>query len=297
MFDTHDKYCLIISRNFYALIMASSGFFENVLFVIVLYKKKLSDCQAYQSLAALNFSSTAILIYDNSPETSAIDSTDIIYYHAKQNKGVSAAYNYAAGMAQKLKKPWLLFLDQDTHLPAETLQAYPVAISVFSKEVVFTPIIRDNGRIVSPYKLIGGKGKPVSYISEGIHTLGKYYIINSGMLVSLKAFQAAGGYDESFPLDFSDVVFCDRLRKNHSGFVVINGAGQHQLAANDPTKTFQQSFTRFQIFCNAIRLYQDRYAPSLNISAAVVTRGLRLFFRYKNTAFLRSIWRTLITKK
>jgi len=298
VFDTHDKFCLIISRNFYVLMMEASGFFDHVLFVIVLYKKKLSDCQAYRSLASLNAADNlSILVYDNSPEPIETAEPAITYYHDAKNRGVSAAYNYAAKIANESRKPWMLFLDQDTHLPPATLEAYPVAVSVFSKEVVFTPVIKDNGTIVSPYKMIGGKGKPVDRISEGVHTLGKYYIINSAMLVSLRAFQASGGYDEQFPLDFSDVVFCDKLRKNHPGFVVIHGEGHHQLAANDPTKTFQQSFTRFNIYCKAIRLYKKLYAPQLNITIPVFSRGLRLFLRYGNTAFLNTAWKSITGKE
>jgi rhamnosyltransferase len=275
--------------------MAVTEFFEGVLVVIVVFKKKLQDTPAFKSIRALG-TSPSIYVHDNSPTAQETAEQNVFYFHDASNSGVSRAYNHAFTFARRLQRSWLLLLDQDSHLPLATLAAYPVAAGLYRSQQVFVPTMIDDKKIISPYKLIFGKGRSIRNVSPGILPFRKFYIINSGMLISANAFAMAEGYDEDFPLDFSDVVFCKRLRAHETSFVVINGKGLHNLSANDESQSDDQIQSRFLTFATALRKYKAKYDRRFPLAISLLTRGLRLAVRHSRFVFVKSAWQNIVAR-
>jgi rhamnosyltransferase len=274
--------------------MSEPKFFDSVLFVIVLYKRTLKDVPAYQTVQSCP-GAQMLYVYDNSPEAQPVTSSAIIYHHDKRNPGVSRAYNSALAVAQRLNKTWLLLLDQDTQIPQEALSSYAQAVAAFTSHHIFTLRMRDGERIVSPYRQVFGRGRSVRNVSPGPLPLSRFHIINSGMLIRSSIFSAAGGYDEDFPLDFSDVAFCDRLKKVVDTFVVAEGNGIHHLSGNDPTISINDGHVRFAAYAEAAMLYQRKYNSAASAFYLIFLRALRLFFRYRQASFLMLGWRKAFT--
>jgi GT2 family glycosyltransferase len=259
-------------------------FINEILIVVVLYKK--SCVQTLAEIIPIQ-SKISVFIYDNGPYAQEITNETVIYRHDGQNNGVSKAYNEASAVALRLHKKWMLLLDQDTVLGTTIFDAFLQGIKMNPCRSVFTPVITDCKGIVSPYLLCWGKGIRLRKIKPGVQRFEKYQIINSGMLIATEAFLQAGGYDERFPLDFSDVAFLERLQVHHSEFVLIHAIGKHHLSINHSKLNLSEAIHRFNIFCKAVKLHQ-KISKKYSIPAlSILPICLKLLFRYKNFNFLK----------
>ncbi|RYE13971.1 MAG: glycosyltransferase, partial [Rickettsiales bacterium] len=126
---------------------------NNILAVIVLYNTPLQNSKTFQSiLKALKEPGEKldILIYDNSFSSQIIDRSiltsniNLSYHHDKSNSGLSKAYNYAATIAEKDHKNWLLFLDQDTTFTSDIFDQYYSAVQNYPTIKLFVPILKLN---------------------------------------------------------------------------------------------------------------------------------------------------------
>lgn len=277
--------------------MTSTAFsFDETLVVIVLYKDLLAQSESFKSLSEAIPKSIRIslFVFDNSPTRGALphsDAWDITYQHEPSNIGVSLAYNEAFKLASQLQKKWLLLADQDTKFPATLFSDYQTGIEKFPNLQMLVPFLHDSKKLLSPFKLLLGKGirteKPIS----GIHSLKKFKVINSGILISLVAFARAKGYDERFPLDYSDIVFCDRLLSPDSDFVLIDSECHHNFSGARVKSEPETLLTRFIIFCNAVLIYKKISIYHVSVVWIIFPRALKLFFETKNLQFIKTALR------
>jgi GT2 family glycosyltransferase len=280
--------------------MKLSVFFEQTLFVVVLYKKKPEQSSALQAIVkstAALASTPLVFIYDNSPQP-AFMATDerVTYRHDAENNGVSKAYNEAALYLRMFPhKKWMLLCDQDTEFTTAVFEAYAKALSEYPNARIFTPSMIDRQGIISPFRLVVGRGIRANKIAPGIHAFNYFRIINSGMLISLKAFDDAKGFDERFPVDLSDIVFIDRLRQHHSEFILIDAACYHHLSGNEKYGTLEDELLRFKKYTQAVRLYSKLnrlVIPGLTI----FPRGMKLSMKYRSIKFMHAGIMTMLKK-
>jgi rhamnosyltransferase len=239
-------------------------FFDSVLLVLVLFEKPLDDSSSFLSLdkARENASTPLTLfIYDNSSSARnypARRGWDIHYRHDPSNPGVSKAYNEANRLAQSLKKTRLLLLDQDSEFPADIFSTLARAVDEHGGSPVIVPVMQDRSGILSPFRFKMGRGKRIRNLSPGFKEMRHLKFINSGALISREAFERAGGYDERFPLDFSDIVFQEKIKKIAPRFFVIDLKGNHSLS--DVSRVPKQGIiSRFGIYCEAANLFSKTY--------------------------------------
>ena len=216
-----------------------NSFLETILIVIVVYRRHLKDSTTWQSLTeeltSLR-SRTSILVYDNSLTPQAVPIYEFIDSHYTQdpaNHGVSTAYNYGCRMAMQLKKEWLLLLDQDTRLPSGALVKYYEALQSHPAEILFAPVLVDQKGIVSPFIYRRGGGVRIMHAPENSISIRKYKVVNSGILVKCSAFNAAGGYEPSLPLDFSDLAFLKKMTQVTENIVVVKTQCQLEFSGSD----------------------------------------------------------------
>jgi rhamnosyltransferase len=263
---------------------------ENLLIVLVVYEMKIHESPSFNSLIkASSRKPTTFFIYDNSKIFQPIPSTHcaIICHHDPTNPGVSKAYNEGYKIAKSSTKKWLLLADQDTEFPVNIFSDYSNAIKNYPDTKVFAPVLSDSMGLVSPFQLLWGKGRRIKEIKSGRHHFEKHKIINSGTLISTEAFENAGGYDERFSLDFSDVSFSDRLIVNDPSFVLITSQCKHNLSATKEEKDLSKELARFTLFCDAVRLYKKTSVRFISIPWIVLPRALKLCVRMKSIDFLK----------
>lgn len=270
---------------------------DQVIAVIVLYNTLGDDSVTLKSLAkclaSKNFT-LDIVVYDNRASPSGangnvkISDLNIHYYHDPSNSGLSKAYNLASRVGIELKKGWILLLDEDTHLPVDSLDKYLAALNLNSQFKLFAPILKQSDNLIlSPCRYFFKRGFPLPDITFGENIFNNKTVLNSGLLINLLAYSNCGGYNELIELDFSDVDFIERFKKSHSAFFVIDLIFTHNFS-NKQTDAFILN-RRFEKFCyGATNSYKKNIIDQLQYLVVVFLRASTLFFRTKNIIFYKT---------
>jgi GT2 family glycosyltransferase len=266
-------------------------FVRSTLFVIVVYKQALDECESYRSLnaslAAYGLTAADVFVQDNSPSGSnrAGDlPPSIRYLHDASNPGVSKAYNRAAEYAQTAKKKWLLLLDQDTHLPVETVARYADAAHNDSTGLL-APRLWESGRLFSPCRYYFGRGFPLGNICSGEHALRHRNLLNSGLCVSTHLFRQTGGYDEAIPLYFSDFEFVNRVRMLQPTFRVVDLDCRHTLA-DVHGRDVAAALRRFEYYAAGAAASAKTIPSMMMLWIGVALRAAKLSVRFRKPRFL-----------
>ncbi len=266
-----------------------NNFIEDLLVILVIHKMKIDESPAYKSISqALPLQSlpVSLFIYDNSPNPQLYSSTknwDIDYTHDITNPGVSKAYNLGATFAKAESKKWLLLCDQDTEFPLDIFSKFQTASDDNPNVEIFAPSMRDREGIVSPFLFRQNRGIRLKKIEPGIHSLKNFKVINSGLLVSCSLFQRAGGYDERFRLDFSDLAFIERVIPYCDRFLLIDSVAKHNLNSHD---SVDLALERFRVYIRSAFLYPNiagkNFLPLIN----AFLRAVKFSLKFRSTKFI-----------
>ncbi|MFM5068830.1 glycosyltransferase [Aeromonas veronii] len=255
----------------------------NLLIVIVLYEKKISEISFLNKIKNSN-TNIDILIYDNSFDPQVCKGLNLTYYHDPSNPGVSTAYNYAFSYANENNKSAVLLLDQDTSFEPDSIYNYLSMYNKYGDLYIYAPIITDafKNKVYSPSYMKNFVGK-VSSFSEvkykEVYEISNKSIINSGLLIPIKIFNKIGGYNDKIKLDFSDVFFIEKYRSINDTVILINCYIRHNLSG-DEGLNFNAEMKRFPYYCNgAIEL-----SKSLKVKTTwtVVRRTISLVSKYRS---------------
>lgn len=265
---------------------------DEILTVLVLYEMRLEFSPAYQSLShalTARQEKRRLFIYDNSrapqslPEKSA---WSISYIHDPTNPGVSRAYNTAARWAKDLQLKWLLLSDQDTFFPENIYTLYRDARRAHPGCHAFAPRLFDKKGLVSPFHPGIVTGKRIKENISGVKSLDEIQAINSGLMIDVETFASAGGYDEQFPLDFSDFNFFKRLKPVTQHMVIIDAQCKHELSSTKKT-TLSYALSRFEIYLRGLNVMKNGQRAFL-FTYYGFFRAIKLSFRYRSGKFIRS---------
>ena len=193
-----------------------------ILAILVVYRKTPAQTSSLQSLlkaaevaAALGLQ-LGILVFDNTPggQDPGKLPDHVLYRASPHNPGLAEPYNKALDFAEQNGFSWLLTLDQDTCLPADFLLRLEPHIKQYQsvdRVAAIVPQIVDDGRIISPFRFIGGFLPRV--LPAKTHGISKRFTsaLNSGSLLRISALRQLGGYDLRFPLHNSDTRLYQRL--------------------------------------------------------------------------------------
>ena len=267
--------------------MDLENFLEELLIVIVLFKTKPQDSEALKAIREASGGSAsfpAIFIYDNSPEEAPVHASYLTYFHDPHNGGVSRAYNKAAALAEQKNKKWLLFLDQDTLIEPSLFRKFSESINQHPESVAFVPYVKDHDGLISPFAFSLGNGRRMKSTGSRL-ALQKFRFINSGLLITRSGFIAAGGYDETIPLDFSDIAFAERLRKVTDHFQVIDLALVHGFSPRQNISA-EDAIARFQHFCTGANAMGRNTGHPYLYRMRSFLHSVRLTLRYGDRRFL-----------
>lgn len=277
--------------------MKYSDSIQQVIAVVVLYNVKFSESKTIQTLhsSACRIGETiSLFIYDNSAtpcfdyDAEKFPFFKVDYVHDAANPGISKAYNTCA-KKYETSKEWILLLDQDTELNDDTLAKY-VSSLVTRKSHLYIPKIFDENtkRLISPFNFFYRRGFYMSErnLKNGICDFKKgISFINSGALISIKAFLAVGGYDENL-FDYSDHEFFERFSVVYTTYFLVNLNVFHSLSSFDSHNSVTAK-NRYRIFCKSSKYYAKKSKSVLPIFWALL-RGLKLSFLSKDIGYLRT---------
>jgi len=268
----------------------SSGFVQDFLAVLVVYRCPLSQSSTWQSISEESERLGLVIdlmIYDNSPVAQAIPTTSnkIYYQHNEINAGVSKAYNEGFQLAQRLSKKWLLLLDQDSSLPAGWIELYAEAAQ-YDNQNLIAPIVHCGDEIISPFNYWLCVGRSPKTMSTGTKSLKNSYAINSGLLVPTQLFEKVGGYDELVRLDFSDFVFMHKLKKVKAQLRVINLHLESQLSSHQYEER-ERAQERFHPYCIGSRRFAHYTHQPFFHFFVTLFRALKLGAHYQTFEFIK----------
>ena len=271
--------------------------------VIVLYKSTLSESSTFKSLtrSLRHFNSDvrlSLLVYDNSPGKQSVENVDgllwdITYAHDENNSGVSKAYNVGAETAVRANKQWLLLLDQDTQFPENAVEVYVKGMSDerYKEQDLFCPLLLAENSIISPCKFRYYRGTPLKQAPKpGIFAFREFKPINSGLLVSLKAFQVTGGYNNRIKLDFSDFDFIGRFSEFFKEGVLLPLQCSHGLSTHS-IDNLDAALARFNYYVAGARELKISMLSKLNIEVLLMLRAARLSSRFQSLRFFNYLSR------
>jgi rhamnosyltransferase len=267
-------------------------FFDDVLAVIVLYKKRVGESETYSSLfgSLPDGANISLVIYDNSPvpmhRPEEFDDTlpDIRYISDTSNPGVSKAYNRGFEIARQLNKKWLLLLDQDTLFPDGALALYAAKVEEYEDAGLFAPMLVCDGTLYSPCRQFLHAYFPLRSIESGRLPVSGKSLLNSGLCIRLDVFERTGGFDETIPLDFSDHDFIRRFRRDFDSFVLLDMVCTHNLSAKELRDT-HNALVRFAFYCKGAR-NSVRGIGDISLLPPGLVRAARLSARHRRTVFL-----------
>lgn len=276
----------------------------SLLGVVVIYNIIIEECQTLMSLnksASFIGQTLDIVLYDNSSMPQRNDTLQFshlrcIYYHDSTNPGVSKAYNYAAGEASRMKKEFILLLDQDTLFPEETLIRYLEGINAYPNHHLFCPILQTKNGVFSPTKYFFRRGMKWANVKPGIHLLKNRNVLNSGLLVNLEVYQGIGGYNEQIELYFSDFDFVNRYKQRYQEMVVINLICFHSLSDFDNVDVYS-AIKRFKHYVRGSYYSILNYTDYVYLFITILSRSVKLSLRYRNLQFLKIFFKQYLIEK
>lgn len=275
---------------------------QSLFAVLVLYRQSLEQSITFQSLGPLVRGLSAplpLLVYDNSPTpmdhpgTGSYPGWEIQYVHDPSNPGISRAYLEGARMAAARSKRWLLLLDQDTRFPPESLVRYLDAIRQHPDVRLFSPILKSEGRVISPCLYRFKLGFEVSGIRPGPQALAGLSVLNSGMCVAVEDYLEVGGHDVRIGLDFADHEFIERFKRRHDTFVVVGTECAHDFFRTTSRNTASH-LARFQFYCRGAKYSSKGLMDGILTAGVVGARACLLSVRHGSLGFLRVAADTLL---
>ncbi|MBC3538110.1 glycosyltransferase family 2 protein [Rufibacter sediminis] len=123
----------------------------------------------------------------------------IVYHDNQGNKGLAAALNLGANLAQSKGYAWLLTMDQDSKAHPDMLPQMRSALSHLGAQKV---------GIVAPFQL--DKDNQDQLPQQEIQDLNA--VMTSGNLLSMEAFKSVGPFRTDFFIDYVDYEYCLRLK-------------------------------------------------------------------------------------
>lgn len=201
-----------------------------IVFVIIVYNIKLSDCITLTTLRnSLNMKVAMpyrILVLDNSEESSSpvLFRPDFEYIGFRENIGLARAYKYGVAYCRDLGAAFMVTLDQDSTVTTAYIDAVLKYTKLYiGRDVALCPRIFFGDRQISPFSF-SPTGIPKYCIT------GKLHAINSFSVYSVSTLTSSDIIDEFYWLDALDFAIFENLHRRGIPVVAMDVEVQHNLS-------------------------------------------------------------------
>lgn len=270
----------------------------DLLALVVLYRCRLDCSQSISSLASFVHSDVRlrVLIWDNSPEPCATQVElahlskvilgEVEYEHHPENTPLSRVYNRVIN--DRLRdNEYLLLLDQDTVLPQNFLAIFRDELGKHPTRDLFLPVVKSNGKIVSPARFFFGWGRYWKNPIFGLVGSSGLVAINSGMIIAGR--YARGdfvGYDERLFFYGTDTDFMLKFARQRTDFVVLPVVLSHDLSFNSANP--EERLNKFRAMRLAISVLFSMEGGMKRMLSALVMGAVSVVYaiRYRDVRYL-----------
>lgn len=260
---------------------------KDLLLVVILYRKNVEELTYLSELSDVD-----VLLYDNSPHPQSVN-PKFHYIHDPSNSGVSKGYNKGMDLARKLKKKYVLLLDQDTVFHQEILMEYLKMKKRYGEAVIYAPIVTGEGKIYSPFveKWVRNmvQSEEEFQYSER-YDLTDQSVINSGLMIPLAIVEKVGSFHEDIKLDFSDIYWIDQYKRKFKDLVLVPVQLKHSISGDEGYHK-DRELRRFRYYCNGAKVFKRTASDPRRVGRLVLFRTLRLVMKYKTILPLTTVWK------
>jgi rhamnosyltransferase len=256
-----------------------------VLINIVLYhpdKDKIlnliSICSQYEK--------TKILLFDNSEDSQSFEidnNKNIILIKSPKNVGVGGAHYTACKMAEAENFDFLLFLDQDSQLPADfisnMLSGFYRLKKLHANLCAVGPTWNDPELGKSLTRALKNKLRSLLKAPNLKHVL-----ISSGMLIWVPTLKHIGYPKREYFIDLVDTEWC--LRALYKKYEIVMLSNVHMLHRIGEVKKFRKFFYQYE---KPIRYYYSLRNSIFLFNEKNISRSSKLFILISNLFKLRKI--------
>ena len=241
---------------------------RRILAVIVLYKMRFEESQCLkallQSLSADADLSQQIdlIVCDNTPYEQEVPAWfSGPYYRDTSNPGLAQWFNLGLRTASERNIPWLMLLDQDTHVTAQYLSEVLERARAMEAEreiAAVVPKLRQHGTVCSPLAPPTYRpSRPIDASFSGVAST-TLHVFNSGSALRVTALAEAGGFPEEFPLDYLDHAMFAALQSRGGKVFVLQAMLEHDLSSNAVKREDAASAARHRSILLAERRFYRR---------------------------------------
>jgi rhamnosyltransferase len=174
----------------------------------------------------------------------------------EENVGVAGAYNQVASIERGQGYAWMLLLDQDTVAPVGLVQQLMRGVERWRGTRL--------PAVASPLSV--GSDPSIRQSAVVDADMAVKSCMSAGSVVNLTAWEAVGGYNSDFFVDYVDHDFCFKCR--HHGWDIIQVAGavivhiagsptRHRLLWRRPVISNHSAIRRYYIARNRVLFYRQ----------------------------------------
>jgi GT2 family glycosyltransferase len=216
---------------------------NKILIIIVLYEKKLSESESFQTLMQVDFPKNDYIcvIWDNSNKSMLnIElQNNFEYFFNGKNESLSIVYNTISKKYEN-QYNYLVIFDDDSSIPTNFFKLLKKSIDDNKNIELFVPKIFNKKKLVSPGKINYVKGSLLQNISTGVQKTDNITVISSGICISNKYIKENNYklFDERLNLYGIDTLFMKNFRKKNRYFYVLDIIIEHDTSLrNEPSVT------------------------------------------------------------
>jgi len=268
---------------------------------VVLYRMRLDEAPTLWSLrrAADALVGSTVLVWDNGPEAQDIAALsggdavvvgDLRYIHAPHNAGLPEVYGTA--IDSSADHDVLVWLDQDTEVPADFFDAVRQAVTEHPDCAVFLPLVESHGRIVSPGDYHWVKGRHWKRPRTGRLPSRNVTAVNSGMAIRRSYLtEEFPGFDPRLRFYGVDTAFMLDHARRRPSLVVLDCRLGHASALLDRDAPSADRVRRHAALFEAwITLHRSNPVRRTAVAAYVLYVGMRETLRSRDVRFAAVAW-------
>lgn len=223
---------------------------------VVLYRRDPEAAETLITLSQIDFIALGldveIYIWDNarldpSPPRAGFLPAASRYFSSPENEPLSKVYNTLVGESNR---PYVIVFDQDSSVDEEFFRQLSRSIAEVTADV-FVPVIRHDGRTISPGRLRWIKGAALRQVKTNAMLPSGFTAMMSGLCISRKLLTQLEPrpFDERLWLYGVDTRFCrDLAARRGRAFLTAAELGHDSALRNtaDPRATLQRQIWLWQ---------------------------------------------------
>lgn len=266
-------------------------------FGIVCFRVLYWECESYISLVRSYILNNKgeflnIFVFDNTDFHEWFDHhptlppfVRINYIRARDNPGISKAYNAIAEFSSMQRMDWIVFLDQDTALPENFYSVYSGFAQSATKGIA-VPTVYSDRKLISPSYYRFFRTAEIRDVPQDSLKLQNITCINSGLMISVNDFYRIGKYNEKLRLDFCDHEFIERASKKIRDIHILN-IRLYQDFSTD-SNDISSALFRYGLFIKDLKTYQNiHHHNPLVLLLVDLPHLLRLTIQYRSLLFIK----------